>query len=248
MSKVVIKDKQDSTTKAELPKVSNEIFKLKINPETQKFYIEEQDSYGEFEEVTIRPLEFYNKIKAYDEDFKVKSESILYQQLKDAYDSRGRAASDNEGVVCGRIVWKSKTKDLSEDEKEENKSKAKFYCFIFGVASIKGKEPILIDFQTGGATFMDVIQLVEKIKKEKGDLYKGEIRIKANHNDEFDWPSLEFMPEFSRDLPIEGLEPFFDTIEAYVQQHNERIDKKIEEFNNPKKKPFVKKSSFKKKG
>lgn len=236
---------------AELPKVTDEIFKLKIDRESQKFFIDGLEKYGQFEELLLRPLDMLNKIVAYTEDFEVKSESTLYRELKSAKDSQGKSASDKEGKVCGRVIWKNLTEDMSEDEKATNKSKAKFYVMLFGVATVKGQEPVLVDFRVGGTKFMEVINLLNKIKEDKGEYNRGEIRLKASPSEEFDWPELEFMAEFSRDLPVTGLEPLFDTIEGFIEYHNAGIEKKAKFYQDKKAGKVTgsdyKKSSYKKK-
>lgn len=228
MVKVV--KKESTMERAELPKITDEIFKLKIDRDTQKFFIDGQDKYGQFDEVTIRPIDMLGKIVAYKEDFEVKSESTLYRELKEAKDSQGGAASDKTGKVCGRIVWKPMTSKLSPEEQEENKSKAKFYTLIFGIAYIGKLEPIIVDFRVGGSKFMEVINLLKKIKEDKKEYNKAEIKITAKKNEEFDWPELEFAADFSRELPVTGLEPVIDTIDGYVEYHNEGIAKKAEKY------------------
>ncbi len=250
MVKIVKKAvKEASQSKAELPKITDEIFKMKINRETQQFFIDGLEAYGQFDELTIRPLDILNKIKAYNEDFEVTSESNLYRTLKEATDSKGNSASGKEGKVCGRVVWKNLTDEFSEDEKQENKEKAKFYAFLFGIATIKGQDPILVDMQIGGKKFMEIINLVDKIQKEKGDYNRAEIKVTAHKSEEFDWPELEFTLDFSRELPIDGLSPLLDTVEGYVEYHNSGIEKKAREYLDKKAgktvNTFKKKTSFK---
>lgn len=239
-----------TTAKAELPKITDEIFKLKIDRETQKFFIEGLDKYGQFEELILRPLDIFNKIVAYNDEFEIKSESTLYRELKDATDSQGNAANDRSGKVCGRIIWKNMTEKLSEDEKQHNKEQAKFYALVFGVADIKGQEPLLVDFRIGGSKFMEIINILKKIKEDKTEYNRAEIKLKAFKNEEFDWPEIEIQTDFSRDLPLTGLEPLFDTVEGYVEYHNADIEKKAKFYQDKKAGKtggFKRSTSFKKK-
>lgn len=230
--KIASKDAAKQSSKAELPVINDEIFKLKIDRETQQFFIEGLDNYGKFDEVTLRPLDMRNKIVAYTDDFKVKAESTLYRDLKEATDSQGNAAKDEAGKICGRVIWKNLTDKLSEENKASNKEQAKFYAMVFGVASIPGKDPVLVDFRLGGTKFMEIINILKKIKDEKKEYNRAELKLKAypNENPEFDWPELDITPDFSRELPLTGLEPLFDTIEGYVEFHNDGIRKKAEKY------------------
>jgi len=218
------------TIKAALPENVNEIYKLKIDRNSQQFYIEGLDDYGKFGELILRPLDVLNKLVAYDENFDVKSESTLFRELKDAKDSVDGAASNKDGVVCGRIVWKSLTDKLDKAAKDVNKSKAKFYVLVFGIAYVKGKDPVLVDFRVGGAKFMEITNLLNTIKKDKKEYNKAEIRIKAIPSSDFDWPEVEYMLELSRELPMTGLEPLYDTVEGFIQFHNAGIEKKVKKY------------------
>jgi len=238
----VVKKQENTTAKAELPENANEIFKLKIDRETQKFFIEGLDSYGKFDEVTIRPLDTLNKIVAYNDEFEVKAESTLYRELKQATDSWGGKAGD--GKLCGRLLWKADTNKLSDEEKQANKEKAKFYALIFGIATVYGKKPVLIDLRVGGSKFMDVISILNKIKQDKKEYNKAELKVKAYPSEDYDWPELEFMPDFSRELPVTGLEPCLETVEAYIEKHNSDVEKKAQKHTEWK---ASKSTSFKRK-
>ncbi len=250
MTKIV--SKSQGPEKADLPENIDEIFKLKIDRDTQEFFIEGLDNYGKFSELTLRPLDVLNKLVAYNEDFEVTKESTLFRQLKDAKDSVGGDATNKDGIVCGRVVWKNLTSKFSEDEISTNKSKAKFYALVFGVAYVKGHEPVLVDFRVGGAKFMDITNIMNKIKDEKKEYNKAEIRIKATPNDEFDWPEVEYMVAFDRELPMTGLEPLYDTIEGFIEYHNAGIDKKAKAYaekkaNRGSGSGYKQKTSFKRK-
>lgn len=241
--------KKETTAKVGLPTVTDEIFKIKVDRESQKFVVDGQEAYGKFEEFTIRPLDIYTKIVAYNDDFEVTHESTLFKDLKQAKDTRGCAATDKEGKICGRVVWNNLTSTMSKEAKEENKKKAKFYALLFGIAKIGDNEPIIVDFRIGGAKFMEVVDLMKKIKADKKEYNKAEVNVKAfpNENEGFDWPEMEFTPDFSQELPVTGLDELFDTVEGYIEHHNNNIAKKVE-FNKNKaanKGSYKAKTSFK---
>jgi len=226
--------------KATLPLDTDTVYNLKVNKETQKFYIDDEDlDYGEFTEFTFRTLEVRNKLKAYDSDFKVKNETKFFSAPKDAADAQG-------GVGCGRKLYKNETKDMSEDELATNKAKASWYTYIFGIITPKGKNPIVCDYQIGGGLQMEVNSILNKVLDEKKEYHKAELKFNAVHNDEIEWPTVEVMADFSRDLPVSGLEPIYDTINQYITEHNDKIDVKAAKYKKFGGKPFVKKA-FKKK-
>lgn len=216
-----------------LPTETDEVYKIKINRDTQKFFVDERSDVGEFSSFKLRPLEIMTKLKSYTEDFEVSTETTLFKDLKEAFDSRGNSAKEN-GKLCGRLIWKKDTDALSEDMKKVNKDKAKFYAFIFGIAYIEGKSPMLIDLQVGGGKYMEVVNLMKKIKADKGDYSMSEILVKAYKSEEYDWPELEFMLSPDAQTSIGNLEELCDTIDNYITAHNARIVKKIEKNKAPK--------------
>ncbi len=245
MAKVTKKAIEPSTT-AELPKITDEIFKLKIDKDTQKFFIDELEDYGQFDEFTLRVLDSANKLVAYNDDFEVKNETHLFKRPDEAHDAQG-------GIGCGRKLFRRETEGFSEDEKAANKAKANWYTLVFGIATVNGKPPVLIDFRIAGGAQIEANNILNKIKADKKEFHKAEIRVKAFKNDEFDWPKLEFTGDFSRELPVSGLEPLFDTVEAYIANHNEKIDEKAEKYKTYKAgrtsngSSYKKNSTFKKK-
>lgn len=248
MAKVAKKTtvKETAASAAALPTATDEIFKLKVDSETQKFFIDdESNDWGQFDSFLLRPLEMYTKIVAYNEEFKVKAESNLFQNKKEAIDTWGNAATDKPGRICGRVIWNNLLEDATDEEKAANKAKAKFYVLIFGIATVEGHDPILVDFRIGGVKFMDAVNILKRLKDDKGEYCKGEIKFVAKPSDEYDWPDITLSADFSRNLPMEGLEPLFETVEAFVQEHNAQIVKKAEDFktyaaNKPKPKTTFK--------
>lgn len=256
MAKVAAKN-TNATEVAKLPLITDKVYNIKVDRETQHFYIDDEvlGSYiGLFTEMTFRVLDTYTKIKAYNEDFEVKKESNLFKYMSDAIDSRGEQVIVGEDKArrclecCGRAFGVA-TENFSEEEKEDNKKKASWYTIIFGVAEIKGHAPVLCDLQLSGGVQMEVGGMLKKIRDEKKDYHKAEIKFKATENPEFDWPKIEAQIDFTRELSVIGLAPLFDTIKTYVDKHNSNIVYKAKQYqeNGGKNKPGKPKPKFVKK-
>lgn len=218
---------------AKLPTNREELFRVKVNKDTQKFYVEGQEEYGEFSEFILRPTDVLKKLVAYKEkdgELTTAAESTLFYESKDAEDTWGNDSESDK--ICGRVIRPWAIKELSEDEKEENKSKAKYYLYLFGIASIGKNDPIIIDFRIGGSKFMEVMNLLDQIKKEKREYHNAEIKVTAtkNKNADYDWPDINFMLDFTRELPLVGLEDVVETIEGYIADHNDKIGKKAQKY------------------
>ncbi len=218
MTKVIKK----STEAVLLPTEQDTIYKLKIDRESQKFYIDDENiEYGEFDELTFRVLDTYTKLKVYNSDHsKTEMESTLFKFTGDARDSRGSHKQEEDAKtgelktysVCGRIMSTERTKAMTEGQKAVNKNAAKWYSYIFGIVSVPGQSPLLCDFQLSGNNIKVVGDILKKVKDEKRDYHRAELKFKAFKNEEFDWPEIEVTGDFSIDLPVTGMEPYFDTI------------------------------------
>lgn len=223
------------------PVEQNTVYKIKIDRDTQEFYVEGLEGYEGFTEFTFRTLEVFSKLKSYNEDYsKTEVESTLFAFSGDARDSRGsHVVRDGKTVeCCGRVIPVELTKKMTPEAQQENKEKARWYTYIFGIAYVPGKNPIIADFQLPGNKQVEVNTILKKIKEDKKEYNRAELRFVAEHNDEFDWPELEVTADFSRDLPVSGMEPFLDTIRAHVSQHNDAIDAKAAKYKKYGGKPY----------
>lgn len=211
--------KDTSSQEAILPKDSDTIYNIKIDRDTQKFYVDDEDlkqTLGYFTEFNFRVLESYDKFVSYNTMYEVTNETTLFQNLKDSKDALG-------GTHCGREVYKNNTQKMSEEQKRINDNKAKWYKLIFGIATVKGLPPFAADFRLSGKPKWDSTQIINKIEEEKKEKSRAELRIKAFEEVEYDWPSLEITADFTKTLPATGLEPFYDLIHSYVKDHNSKI-------------------------
>lgn len=204
-------------TENSLPKDADNMYNIKVNRETQKFFVDDEDlNFPEFTDFNFRVLDVYDKLVAYNTEFEVVNETTFFHNLKESKDALG-------GTTCGRKVYKNETDKLSENEKAINKKKANWYKYIFGIATVKGHPPILADFRLVGFTIGEVIKVLDKIKKEKSEVSRAELRFKAFEETQYDWPNIEVTADFTKTLTVSGLEPFMDSISAYVKTHNSKI-------------------------
>lgn len=180
------------------------------------FYIRDEGIYSRT--CTIRPLRYYSKfIKQVQQagQWKIDNQSIFVENpfRQHAYDARG-------GIACGRLVGKAPS-NWTEVQKTENYKKAIWYGFAFGIVTIPGGTPTLINFripQSKTRTFTDALALLDG-----KDMYKYNFEMKLSPVAGSNFPKLEVTPVLATELDVSDIVPYIKEVDSFVKSANDAV-------------------------
>lgn len=172
----------------------------------------------------IRPLRYYSKfIKQVQTNgqWKIDNESIFVENpfTQNAYDLRG-------GIACGRLVGKTPA-NWTETQKLDNLKKAVWYGFLFGIVTLPGAEPVLVNFripQSKTRAFGDALKLIGK-----EDMYKYNFNFTLKLEAGKKFPIMEVAPDLAHKLDqVSDIIEDMKEVDSFVEASNARIMKQRE--------------------
>jgi hypothetical protein len=188
----------------------------RIQPGT--FYIKGSANYSET--VEIIPIEIYTYYKRTTQDakgnFKTDCETIFARQFETPIDNKG-------GIACGRLLGKSVPEHWSAIQKKENREKAAWYVFLFGLVKFPGStEYTLVNFRAPKAKAMLINDAVKKLDKDR--LFDNVLKLKLIPVKGKPHPSLEVSVEKIEHENYDLISSSYHTTLEFVDAHNSRIN------------------------
>ena len=197
------------------------------------FYIPDTELFDS--KITLRPLAIANKLVTrlgQDEDFKVDGETVYFMDWnQERIDSKG-------GVSLGRLFGKA-AKELSPEEAEINKEKAGLYLHVFGIATIKDTEElVLLSLRGGKYGRVSSVMMNKKALNNTQPMQLNfklelvlpskdpELSVKERKEAKNTYFNLLCIPIMTEVLPIAPVIAQLETILNYIAAHDSRINEK----------------------
>lgn len=180
------------------------------------FFIRDEAGYSRA--VTFRPLRCvtkYMKIGKVKGQWKTENESIFVEGFDTAYDAKG-------GVACGRVVGQLPA-EWTESQKKDNMNKATCYAFLFGLVTLPGKEPQLVNFRASPAKAKAVRDAIRTVPKAE-EIFYYNFNMKLVPVSGTIHPNLEMVADFNNKLTriADIIEPM-KQVDTFIEEHNKRI-------------------------
>lgn len=193
----------------------------KIDPDT--WHIRGEKQYTDT--VSFRPLRYKQKFIRMNQNekkqWRTDNESIFVEGFEPAYDVRG-------GLACGRLIGKL-PEHWTEEQRQANFKKATIYGFLFGLVTLPGGEPTLVNFRAAPAKATVIREAISTRSLGGDEMYRYDFTMQLVPKKGEKFVTLTMVPTLNnKHDSISDVLPYIKEIDSYIESHNNSIMKKRE--------------------